>query len=77
VWGTYMAVTNNFTPVYPIHVFGHTLPLYAGLSAFVLNIVVSIVLTVLFDLIGVARGTDQTARDDYGAEDQGAPVAAG
>jgi len=77
VWGTYIAVKNNFTPVYPIHVFGHTLPLYAGLSAFALNIVVSIVLTVLFDLIGVARGTDQTARDDYGAEDQGAPVAAG
>ncbi len=77
VFGTWMAVKNNFTPVYPIHIFGLTLPLYEALSAFVLNIVVSIVLTVIFDMVGVARGTDETVRDDYGAEDQGAPVAAG
>ena len=81
VWGTWMAVANPAgafkSPVYPLHVAGATLPLYSALSAFALNVVVAIVLTVVFDAMRLPRGADETAQDDYAAEEAGAPVAAG
>ena len=81
VWGTWMAVANPAgafkSPVYPVHFFGSTLAMYSALSAFALNIIVAIVLTIVFDAARVRRGTDETAQDDYAADEEGAPVAAG
>jgi SSS family solute:Na+ symporter len=81
LWGTWMAIANPAgafrSPVYPIHVFGSTLPVYSALSAFVLNIIIAIVLTVVLDAVRVPRGVDETAQDDYAADEEGAPVAAG
>jgi solute:Na+ symporter, SSS family len=48
--GTYMAATQGFaTSVYPLSVFGVTLPGYAALYSVIVNLVLTIGLTPLFD----------------------------
>jgi len=50
--GTYMAATQGFTSsIYPLTVFGVTLPVYAALYSVLINFVVAIALTPLFDLL--------------------------
>jgi solute:Na+ symporter, SSS family len=50
--GTYMAATQGFTSsIYPLTMFGVTLPVYAALYSLLINFVVAIALTPLFDLL--------------------------
>ena len=65
--GTAMAVSQNFSSVYPLQLGGLTIPGYAALYAFILNLVVSIVLTWVFNAASVAAGRDETAALDYTA----------
>jgi SSS family solute:Na+ symporter len=54
--GTYMAATQGFTSsVYPLTVFGFTVPGYAALYSLIINFLVVVVLTPLFDLMGRRR----------------------
>lgn len=78
ICGTAMAAATGFkSPVYPLHLGGMTLSAYAALDAFVLNIVVAIAATWILDAVRVRRGKDETARDDYAAEeDVSAPASA-
>jgi SSS family solute:Na+ symporter len=63
--GTWMAVSLDFeSSVYPLHIAGITLPMYAAVSALLLNIAVSIVLSPMFNALGW-RGTDATQSADY------------
>ncbi len=60
--GTYMAATQGFTSsIYPLTVFGVTLPVYAALYSLLINFVVAIALTPLFDLLA-RRSAASTAR---------------
>jgi SSS family solute:Na+ symporter len=67
--GTWMAATAGktafSTSVFPLAIGGLTVPGYAALYALVLNIAVSVVFTVLFDLVGADRGRDSTVPADY------------
>ncbi|HYB09253.1 MAG TPA: sodium:solute symporter [Alphaproteobacteria bacterium] len=67
--GTWMAATAGktafSTSVYPLTIAGLTVPGYAALYALVLNIAVSVVLTIVFDLVGAGRGRDSTEPGDY------------
>src|SRR5207245_11265153 len=47
--GTAMAVSQNFVSVYPLQLFGTTVPGYAALYALILNLVVAAVLTWVFN----------------------------
>jgi solute:Na+ symporter, SSS family len=58
VTGTAMAVSRQFSAVYPLHVGGTTLPAYAALYAFVANLVVAVILTPLLDAASVGRRPD-------------------
>ena len=49
--------------IYVLHIAGVAIPCYAALSSLVLNIAVSVVLSVVFNV--VARGTDATVAEDY------------
>jgi len=49
---------------------------YIALTAFVINLVVAAVLTVIFRLAKVPAGTDETASANYTADPEGAPGAA-
>jgi solute:Na+ symporter, SSS family len=55
-------------------IFGHTI--YIGLSAIVLNLVVSVVLTLVFRAARVPEGTDETSPHEYRADPPEAPASA-
>ncbi len=65
--GTGMAVAQNFSSVYPLNVFGTVIPGYAALYAFILNLVVSVVLTWIFNAASAPAGADETREMDYTA----------
>jgi solute:Na+ symporter, SSS family len=57
-----------------VPIFNHTV--YIALTAFVINLVVAAVLTVIFRLAKVPAGADETAPANYIADPEGAPGAA-
>ena len=61
---------------YPLHLFGQVIPGYAAFYAFIVNIVVTVVLSLIFNAARVPRGADKTVEADYQAADAKAvPVA--
>ena len=65
--GTAMAVSQNFASVYPLSLAGTTIPGYAALYAFILNLVVAVVLTYVFNAASAPTGADETSKLDYTA----------
>ena len=64
--GTAMAVSLGLkSSVYPLHLFGDTYAMYAAVPALILNLVVSVVLTVVFRAVKVGAGTDVTDAAAY------------
>ena len=64
--GTWMAYTLNFAgAVYAVHLFGVAIPGYAALYALVANLAVSVVLSVVFNLVASDRHRDATLATDY------------
>jgi SSS family solute:Na+ symporter len=66
VAGTAMFVAANLTPTYPLAFAGMTFPGYTALYTVVLNLVVAIVLTPLFNAMG-GKQIDETVTADYRA----------
>jgi solute:Na+ symporter, SSS family len=64
VAGTWMFVAANLTPNFPLAIGGHTFPGYTALYTVVLNLIVAIVLTPIFNAIG-SKHTDATVAADY------------
>jgi len=66
VAGTAMAMAAHLSPIYPVVIAGHAFPGYSALYTVILNIIVAIVLTPVFDAMN-ARSTriDETAAADY------------
>ncbi len=63
--GTWMAVSQNFSSVFPLRMLGVSFPIYAALAALVVNLVASIVLTAVFAGLGSPHGSDETSPADY------------
>ncbi|HVZ08028.1 monocarboxylate uptake permease MctP [Rhodopila sp.] len=63
--GTWLVIINNWAPVYPLQLPGLTFPCYIALIAVAANLVVSIVLSPLFNTIGSGQPRDITAAVDY------------
>ncbi len=66
VSGTWMFWAAKLTSVYPLAVGGHTFPSYTAFSTLILNLVVAVVLTPLFNAMSRER-TDETVPADYRA----------
>jgi solute:Na+ symporter, SSS family len=64
--GTWLVVLNNWAPIYPLALPGLTFPCYIALIALVVNIVVSFVLSPVFNAIASDRARDVTVAADYG-----------
>jgi len=64
--GVWMFVAANLGPNYPLAFAGHTFPGYTALYTVVLNLIVAIVLTPLFNAMG-GKQVDATAAADYHA----------
>lgn len=53
------------TAIYPLQIRGVTISAYAAVDALVINVVVSLVLTLVFDVMRVDTGFDETSPLDY------------
>jgi len=62
--GTWMFVAANLTPNFPLAIGGFTFPGYTALYTVVLNLIVAVVLTPVFNAIG-SRHADATVAADY------------
>jgi SSS family solute:Na+ symporter len=62
--GTWMFVAANLTPNFPLAIGGHTFPGYTALYTVILNLVITIVLTPVFNAMGAKR-LDATVAADY------------
>jgi solute:Na+ symporter, SSS family len=58
--------------VYPISLGSSSVLIFSGFAALILNVVLAIIFTPIFQLIGARRGVDQTKASDY--EEEYAPV---
>jgi SSS family solute:Na+ symporter len=68
VVGTAMAAAVNLTPTYPLQFAGYTFPGYTALYTVILNVVVAIVLTPVFNAVTAQRVPfDETVAADYHA----------
>ncbi|MEA2829922.1 MAG: solute:Na+ symporter, family [Bradyrhizobium sp.] len=66
VAGTWMAVATKLTPTFPLVIGGHTFPGYTAVYTVVLNLLVVIVLTPLFNAMSSQRApVDETSAADY------------
>ncbi len=65
VTGTWMAASVNFAAAYPLHIGGLTAPGYIAVWTLILNLVVTVVLTAIFNALGAAKPRDETAAADY------------
>ncbi|HEX4303596.1 MAG TPA: sodium:solute symporter [Rhizomicrobium sp.] len=64
--GTWMAYQNAFkVSIYPIHLFGYTIPCYAAVSSLVVNIAVSFALSWVFNAAGMTQPSDVATEADY------------
>jgi SSS family solute:Na+ symporter len=63
--GTAMAISQGFTAAYPLHIFGSVVLGYNAFYALILNLVVAIVLTPVFDAMKIPRHADGTKPADY------------
>jgi SSS family solute:Na+ symporter len=64
VAGTLMAIATNLTPTYPLAIAGYTFPGYTALYTVILNLVVAIVLTPVFNAMA-RKPSDDTVTADY------------
>jgi len=63
--GTWLVVVNNWAPIYPVKLPGLVFPCYIALIALVVNLVVSFVLSPVFNAIASDRARDITVASDY------------
>ena len=62
--GTYMAVMTNYTAAFPLHIGGGALVGYGPFYALILNLIVCVIFTPIFNAAG-ARTPDATSAADY------------
>ncbi len=60
-----MAVSQSFASIFPIQLGSFTTSVYAALAAVILNLIVTIVLTPIFQAAGLRNGKDATTPQDY------------
>jgi SSS family solute:Na+ symporter len=65
VLGTWMAASVNFAPIFPLSIFGTTVPCYIALAALVVNLAVSVVLSAFLNAVWSDRHKDVTIASDY------------
>jgi SSS family solute:Na+ symporter len=68
IGGTAMAIAAHLTPTFPLALAGHTFPGYTAFYTLVLNLVVAIFLTPLFNMLSAGQvPIDETVAADYHA----------
>jgi solute:Na+ symporter, SSS family len=65
--GTAMAISAHLTAAYPLAVGGYTFPGYTAFYTLILNLVIAVVLTPVFNMMSARAPLDQTLAADYHA----------
>ncbi len=66
ITGTAMVATSGFkSAIYTLHLGSMTIPAYAGVYALAVNLIISVILTMIFDAMGIKRLPDETRQEDY------------
>jgi SSS family solute:Na+ symporter len=65
VSGVLMFIGANYAPVYTFNIGGTKLGIYAALSSVIFNIVLAVILTPIFNAVGLRSGKDVTRPEDY------------
>ncbi len=63
--GTWMTASVGFAPIYPLHILGTVVPCYIALAALVVNLVVTVVLSLVLNTFASDRDRDVTVAEDY------------
>ncbi len=63
--GTWMMVTTNYAPAYPLHIMGVTIPCYTAVASLAVNLAVSFVLSLFLNAVASDRHQDMTVAEDY------------
>ena len=65
-WGTWMAAQLSLkSSVYPLHLFGSTYAMYAAVPALLLNLAVSVLITLILRALKQHNSSDATIAEDY------------
>lgn len=68
IYGIYMWGTTGYkSTTYALNLFGHPVPAYAGIWALTVNVIVTVVLTLVFNAANMNNGHDRTVEADYSA----------
>jgi len=62
--GTWMAASNLFRPIYPLEIFGTTIPGYIAIYSFILNFAIAVGLSLVFNM-AARKPSDETRPSDY------------
>ncbi len=65
VVGTWMAYSTGLKPIFPLSLGGATYPIYIGILAGGLNLIVSAIASPIFGMVGMTETTDETNPADY------------
>jgi len=65
VSGTWIAVATNYTAAFPLHFGGGALVGYGPFYALLLNLIVSVIFTPIFNAVASTRAVDATSAADY------------
>ena len=65
--GTAMAISQDLKPAYPLKLGGWSLPGYTAFYTLILNLVIAVVLTLVFNALGARKPVDATVATDYHA----------
>ncbi|MGE5624538.1 MAG: monocarboxylate uptake permease MctP [Bacillota bacterium] len=63
--GTWMAVSQQYKPAFPLHVAGWTVPGYTAFYALLVNLAVAVVLSFMLHALKTDAGVDSTSPADY------------
>jgi SSS family solute:Na+ symporter len=63
--GTWMAYASHLTTTYPLIIGDWTFPGYTAVYTVILNLVIAVILTPIFNAMGAANAADQTQVSDY------------
>jgi solute:Na+ symporter, SSS family len=61
-------MSQRLTAVFPLHVGGTTISSYSAIDALIINLAISVILTIALDTSGRNSETDQTMPADYEAD---------
>jgi solute:Na+ symporter, SSS family len=64
-WMTASLAQPFSSQLYTLTIFGHSYAVYDALTAFVANLVVTVVLSLVFNAVKVSNGKDETVQSDY------------